>query len=85
MSWRRVTDLQALGSLSSQKEDCRLVVDTTFATPYNQRVLGVDGVDVALHSATKYLSGHSGWCLGFVGCYLGWVCVYGCVYVCMCV
>jgi cystathionine beta-lyase/cystathionine gamma-synthase len=34
------------------------VVDNTFATPYNQRPLAL-GADVVLHSATKYLGGHS--------------------------
>jgi len=34
------------------------VVDNTFATPYNQRPLAL-GADVVIHSATKYLSGHS--------------------------
>lgn len=35
----------------------RLVVDSTFATPYHQRPLAL-GADLALHSATKALSGH---------------------------
>jgi methionine-gamma-lyase len=33
------------------------VADNTFATPYNQRPLGI-GVDLVCHSATKYLGGH---------------------------
>ncbi|AZA11963.1 cystathionine gamma-synthase [Corynebacterium gerontici] len=36
----------------------KLVVDNTFATPYLQRPLEL-GADVVLHSATKYLGGHS--------------------------
>lgn len=35
----------------------KVVVDNTFATPYFQRPLDL-GADVAVHSATKYLSGH---------------------------
>ena len=35
-----------------------LVVDNTFATPYLQQPLSL-GADVVLHSATKYLGGHS--------------------------
>ncbi len=35
-----------------------LIVDNTFATPYNQRPLAL-GADVVLHSVTKYLNGHS--------------------------
>lgn len=34
------------------------VVDSTFATPYNQQPLAL-GVDLVMHSATKYLNGHS--------------------------
>ena len=36
-----------------------IMVDGTFATPYHQRVLDIPGVDVSIHSATKYLGGHS--------------------------
>jgi len=35
-----------------------LMVDNTFATPFNQRPLDL-GADVTVHSATKYLNGHS--------------------------
>ncbi len=35
-----------------------LMVDNTFASPYNQQPLGL-GADVTAHSATKYLNGHS--------------------------
>jgi cystathionine beta-lyase/cystathionine gamma-synthase len=35
-----------------------LVVDNTFASPINQRPIGL-GADVVVHSATKYLGGHS--------------------------
>ena len=37
---------------------CILACDNTFATPINQRPLG-HGFDIAHHSATKYLGGHS--------------------------
>ncbi len=33
------------------------VVDTTFATPVNQRPLGL-GADLVIHATTKYLGGH---------------------------
>merc|ERR1711865_1223090 len=36
-----------------------IMVDGTFATPYHQRVLDIVGMDVSIHSATKYLGGHS--------------------------
>lgn len=35
-----------------------IIIDSTFATPYNQRPLEF-GVDLVIHSATKYLSGHN--------------------------
>lgn len=46
--WGRAAD--AVGAI--------LVVDNTFATPINQRPLGL-GADLVVHSATKYLAGHS--------------------------
>jgi methionine-gamma-lyase len=36
-----------------------VMVDGTFATPYHHRVLDIPGIDVSIHSATKYLGGHS--------------------------
>lgn len=39
-------------------DDCLLAVDNTFATPLNQRPLSL-GADVVVHSATKFLGGHS--------------------------
>jgi cystathionine beta-lyase/cystathionine gamma-synthase len=42
-----------------------LVVDNTFATPYLQLPLDL-GADAVVHSATKYLGGHSDLVLGFV-------------------
>ncbi len=42
----------------AKKNGCRLVIDNTFLTPYNLKVLDY-GVDVVVNSATKYLGGHS--------------------------
>jgi methionine-gamma-lyase len=36
-----------------------IMCDGTFASPYHQRVLDIPGLDVSIHSATKFLSGHS--------------------------
>ena len=44
-----------------------LAVDNTFATPYLQRPLEL-GADIVIHSATKYLGGHSDVVLGAVVC-----------------
>lgn len=42
----------------AKKNDLTLVVDNTFATPYLQCPLDL-GADIVMHSATKYLGGHS--------------------------
>ncbi len=52
-----IIDLQKCGEIS-KKHDLMLVVDNTFATPYLQCPLDF-GADVVMHSATKYLGGHS--------------------------
>ena len=41
------------------------IIDNTFATPVNQNPLGL-GIDVVVHSGTKYLGGHSDICCGIV-------------------
>jgi cystathionine beta-lyase/cystathionine gamma-synthase len=51
-----ISDLAALAELAHAHE-ARLVVDSTFATPYHQRPLAL-GADLVLHSATKALCGH---------------------------
>ena len=52
----RLTDIQLVTSLAHQN-DARVVVDNTFASPYCQRPFNM-GVDIIVHSTTKYLSGH---------------------------
>ena len=53
----RLTDLQAVAALGKTR-GITTIVDNTFATPINQRPLEY-GIDVVIHSATKYLGGHS--------------------------
>ena len=53
----RLTDLQAVAALGTTR-GITTIVDNTFATPINQRPLEY-GIDVVIHSATKYLGGHS--------------------------
>jgi len=53
----RVLDLEPIASLC-KTEGVALLVDATFATPLNYRPLE-HGADVVIHSATKYLNGHS--------------------------
>ena len=52
-----VGDIERLAEVAHEAK-AKLVVDNTFATPYLQRPLDL-GADVALHSTTKYLGGHS--------------------------
>jgi methionine-gamma-lyase len=53
----RITDLRAVARLGRERQ-ITTMVDNTFATPINQRPLEF-GIDVCVHSATKYLGGHS--------------------------
>ncbi|BBD72920.1 hypothetical protein HS1genome_1309 [Sulfodiicoccus acidiphilus] len=53
----RVIDLPALAK-ACRETSAKLVVDSTFATPVNQRPLEV-GADVVLHSASKFIAGHN--------------------------
>ena len=52
-----VYDIEAISIISKKHEIC-LVVDNTFASPYLQTPLDL-GADIVMHSATKYLAGHS--------------------------
>lgn len=53
----RVADIQAISQIA-EEAGAWVSVDNTFATPYNQRPLEL-GATLVLHSATKYLNGHS--------------------------
>lgn len=53
----RITDLRAVAALGRER-NVRTIADNTFATPLNQRPLEC-GIDLVVHSATKYLGGHS--------------------------
>ncbi|PIE19216.1 MAG: cystathionine gamma-synthase [Proteobacteria bacterium] len=54
----QVVDLPALAAATADRDDVVLLVDSTLATPVNQRPL-TQGADLVLHSATKYLGGHN--------------------------
>ena len=60
----QVADVPALCA-AARDAGVRVAVDNTFATPLLQNPL-LDGADVVMHSATKYLSGHSDVLLGVV-------------------
>jgi cystathionine gamma-lyase len=53
----KIIDFKAIAEIAAGK-DILLVCDNTFATPYLQRPLEL-GCDIVMHSATKYLNGHS--------------------------
>ncbi|MGE3538216.1 MAG: PLP-dependent aspartate aminotransferase family protein [Candidatus Tectimicrobiota bacterium] len=52
-----VVDLEELVAIA-RRHRLRTMIDSTFATPYNQNPLDF-GIDLVLHSATKYLGGHN--------------------------
>lgn len=60
----KVSDLKQLAKVT-KAAGALLVVDNTFLTPYLQRPLAL-GADIVVHSATKYLSGHSDVVAGLV-------------------
>ena len=53
----RCFDIEAIAAIAHER-GALCVVDNTFATPYLQQPL-VHGADIVVHSATKYLGGHS--------------------------
>lgn len=58
----QVIDIKAMATLAKTHK-LLLAVDNTFASPYLQRPLEL-GADIVMHSATKYLGGHSDVVLG---------------------
>lgn len=60
-----IADIEAIAKIAHEAEDCKLVVDNTYATPYITRPIEL-GADVVVHSATKYLNGHGDVIAGFV-------------------
>jgi len=55
--YNRILDLERFADIG-RRHRVKTMIDATFATPYNQRPLDF-GVDVVMHSATKYLGGHN--------------------------
>ena len=53
----KIVDLQAIATIAKERQ-ILAVADNTFASPYLQRPLEF-GFDIVIHSATKYLNGHS--------------------------
>jgi methionine-gamma-lyase len=61
----KISDIEAVSKIAHEKEDCLVMVDNTFSTPYIQKPLSF-GADIVVHSATKYLNGHGDVIAGFV-------------------
>src|ERR687884_9311 len=59
-----VVDIRAAAA-AAHEVGAVVVVDNTFATPFLQQPLAL-GADIVVHSATKYIGGHSDLVLGFV-------------------
>lgn len=59
-----ITDIQAVADVAKRK-GILSIVDNTFYTPYLQRPIEL-GADIVIHSATKYLGGHSDLIAGLV-------------------
>ncbi len=57
-------DIEAIASIAHER-GAMCVVDNTFATPYLQQPITL-GADIVVHSATKYLGGHSDVVGGFI-------------------
>lgn len=57
-----IIDIKGVAAIA-KKHNVLLAVDNTFATPYLQRPLDL-GADIVMHSATKYIGGHSDLVMG---------------------
>lgn len=60
----KISDIRAISAIARRK-GVLLCVDNTFATPVSQNPLAL-GADIVVHSATKYLGGHSDLIAGLV-------------------
>lgn len=59
-----ITDIEAVATIA-KKYGITSMIDNTFASPVNQNPVDF-GIDVVIHSATKYMGGHSDICAGAV-------------------
>ena len=55
--YNKIVDMERFAGIGT-KHRVKTLIDATFATPFNQRPLEF-GIDLVLHSATKYLGGHN--------------------------
>ena len=62
----KIVDLKAIAELAREHQLVSMI-DNTFSSPVNQNPIAF-GIDIVLHSATKYLGGHSDILAGAVAC-----------------
>jgi cystathionine gamma-synthase len=62
--YNRILDLERVADIG-RRHRVKTLIDSTFATPINQRPLDF-GIDLVIHSATKYLGGHNDLLAGVV-------------------
>ena len=60
----KITDIKAVAEIAKSK-NIITIIDNTFATPFNQRPMEF-GIDLIIHSATKYFGGHSDLTAGII-------------------
>ncbi|MBZ0326151.1 MAG: PLP-dependent aspartate aminotransferase family protein [Altibacter sp.] len=60
----KITDLAMIGRIAKERGLVSMI-DNTFASPINQNPIDF-GIDISIHSATKYMGGHSDICAGAV-------------------
>lgn len=61
----KIVDLEEIAKIGHSNSNTLVIVDNTFATPFLQKPLSL-GVDIVVHSATKYLNGHGDIIAGLV-------------------
>ncbi len=60
----KISDIEAIAKIA-RANNCLLCIDNTFASPVSQKPIEL-GADIVVHSATKYLAGHSDLIAGLV-------------------
>ncbi len=58
----KITDISAVSKIA-KRHGLKTLIDNTFASPVNQNPIDL-GIDIVLHSGTKYIGGHSDICCG---------------------
>ncbi len=59
-----IVDIQAFAAIA-KSNSITSIIDNTFASPINQNPIAL-GIDIVIHSGTKYLGGHSDLCFGVI-------------------